>query len=127
MALRDGLLSSREPFEVSHKVEQNTRDGNRSDMTEELKAPDEWAPLAGAGWLEALHRRYPDAQDVIVSIHAIDSGYEVRETVDSGTPEQKETLAGVRESLAHARALMIKTCRDWDSWVVRRPTFGCSG
>jgi hypothetical protein len=95
-------------------------------MREEVNAPDGWTPLVGAGWLEALHCRYSEDQVVVVSLHRNDSGYEVREKADSGTPGANEAVVGARESLAAARELMIKTCRDWDSWVVRRSTLGCN-
>jgi hypothetical protein len=96
-------------------------------MAEDSTLPGAWMPLAGdARWVEALHCSYPDDPDVIVSIRRTDSGYEVRETSRSRQAAPKETVVGLRESLAAARELMIQTCRDWDSWVVRRPTLGCS-
>jgi hypothetical protein len=96
-------------------------------MSDESKAPEGWAPVAGSEWLEALHCRYPDEdRDVIVSIHAKEPGYEVRERTGSSASGPSETTMGVRESLGAARELMIKTCRDWDGWMVRRHTLGCS-
>jgi hypothetical protein len=95
-------------------------------MSEELKAPEGWEPLVGEGWLEALHCRYPDGQDVVVLIDQKESGYEVRERADLRGSGPKETVAGSRESRAAARELMLKTCREWDSWILRRPTSGCN-
>jgi hypothetical protein len=95
-------------------------------MSDELKTPDGWAPLVSAAWLEALHCRYSDGQDVIVSIHQAQSGYEVRERPDVDGSAPNERVMGIRESLAAARELMIKTCVDWDSWKVRRSTLGCN-
>jgi len=88
--------------------------------------PEGWTPLIEGEWLEALRRAYPDDADVIVSIHRRESGYEVRESVDNGASGPKKTVAGARESRAAARELMLKTCRDWDDWMLRRPTIGCN-
>jgi hypothetical protein len=94
-------------------------------MNEELKVPEGWTLLVEGEWVEALRCRYPDP-DVLVSIHKSESGYEVRESVERDASDPKKTVAGTRESLAAARELMLKTCRDWDEWILRRPTIGCS-
>jgi hypothetical protein len=95
-------------------------------VTPDSAPPEGWMPFDGPGWLEALRCRYPDGQDVIVFVRQEDSEYEVRDRTESDGVARTETVVGVRASRAEARALMVKTCRDWDSWIVRRPTLGCN-
>jgi hypothetical protein len=92
----------------------------------DMTVPDGWTPILGGGWLEALHRRYADERDIVVFVQRIASGYEVRERTASAGSDPHETVVGVRDSLAAARELLIKTCQDWDTWLVQRATLGCA-
>lgn len=95
-------------------------------MSDHSQVPDGWTSLEGGGWVEAVHRRYPDGEAVTVWIRQNGGAYEVRETVDSPVSGQKQSAVGGQESLAGARELMVKTCRDWDNWILRRATIGCN-
>ena len=95
-------------------------------MSDERNVPEGWLPAAEPGSVEALRCRYPDDRDVTVSVHEVDAGYEVRDRSESPDSAPKTAVAGLRESLPAARELMIKTCRDWDEWILRRPTLGCN-
>lgn len=95
-------------------------------MSSDVKAPDGWLPTVGEGWLEGLQRRYSADQEVSVWILPAQSGYAVQERASWLTPDPDGTAVGARESVELARELMLKTCRDWDSWLVNRPATGCS-
>lgn len=86
-----------------------------------MTIPDSWTPIVKSGSLEALRCQYAE-REILVWVQPTASGYEVRERTQSAGSDAQEAVIGVHDSLAAARELLIKTCQDWDAWLVQRAT-----
>jgi hypothetical protein len=66
----------------------------------------------------AIHRRYSDGTDVIISIRAINGCYEVWSSAEHRTSGPNNHLDGGAESIESAKKLLWTEAKGWDDDLV---------